>query len=135
MSLTLRIFLIVSSLISVVYTLKKIRKAQMNIDDSLYWIIMSVMLLILSVFPQTAEWAAKLFGFVGVVNFVFFFIIFAVIVKLFQIAIDLSITKHRLNSLVQKIALYKKELQDCAAPEEKTETDNDLHGDSDFVKL
>ncbi len=121
MSLTLRIFLIISCVISVVYTLKKIRKAQMNIDDSLYWIVMSVMLLVLSVFPQIAEQAAKLFGFIGVVNFVFFFIIFAVIVKLFQIAIDLSITKHRLNSLVQKIALYNKELKDCTVPESERE--------------
>ncbi len=122
MSLTLRIFLIVSSVISVIYTLKKIRKTQMNIDDSLYWIIMSVLLLILSVFPQIAEWAAKLFGFVGTVNFVFFFMIFSVIVKLFQIAIDLSVTKHRLNSLVQKIAIYNKEIQDSVAPKETANT-------------
>lgn len=112
MSLTLRIFLIVASILAVVYTLRKIRKTQMNIDDSLYWIIISVLLLILSIFPQVAEWAAGLFGFVGVVNFVFFFMIAAVIVKLFQLSVDLSVTKHRLNSLVQKIALYNKETQD-----------------------
>ena len=91
MSLTLRIFLIISSVISVIYTMKKIRKSQLNIDDSLYWIIMSVLLLVMSIFPGAVEWASKLFGFIGVVNFVFFFMIFAVIVKLFQVAIDLSV--------------------------------------------
>ena len=111
MSLTLRIFLIISSVISVIYTMKKIRKSQLNIDDSLYWIIMSVLLLVMSIFPGAVEWASKLFGFIGVVNFVFFFMIFAVIVKLFQVAIDLSVTKHRLNSLIQKVALYNKDLQ------------------------
>lgn len=111
MSLTLRIFLIISSVISVIYTMKKIRKSQLNIDDSLYWIIMSVLLLVMSIFPGAVEWASRLFGFIGVVNFVFFFMIFAVIVKLFQVAIDLSITKHRLNSLIQKVALYNKDLQ------------------------
>lgn len=123
MNLTLRIFLIAASLLSVVYTLRKIRKAQMNIDDSLYWIVMSALLLVMSIFPQTVEWAARLFGFVGVVNFVFFFMIFAVIVKLFQIAIDLSIVKHRLNSLVQKIALFNKDILTALEPERERERD------------
>lgn len=111
MSLTLRVFLIVASVISVIYTLRKIRKAQLNIDDSIYWIVMSILLLVMSIFPNAVSWAAKLFGFVGVVNFVFFFMIFAVIIKLFQISIDLSISKHRLNLLIQKTALLNKEME------------------------
>ncbi len=114
MSITLRIFLIVASIISVWYTFRKLRKAQLNIDDSLYWIVMSVLLLLMSIFPHVIEWAADLFGFYGTVNFVFFFMIFAVIVKLFQVSIDLSVAKHRLNLLIQKIALQNKELEDKA---------------------
>lgn len=109
MSLTLQIFLIVSSILSILYAMRKIRKAQLNIDDSIYWIVISILLLLMSIFPDTVEWAAKLFGFMGVVNFVFFFMIFAVIIKLFQVSIDLSISKHRLNLLIQKIALLNKE--------------------------
>lgn len=112
MSLTLRIFLIVCSVLSVIYTLRKIRKAQLNIDDSIYWIVVSILLLVMSVFPNLVDWAARLFGFVGTVNFVFFVMIFAVIVKLFQVSIDLSISKHRLNLLIQKIALLNKEAED-----------------------
>lgn len=129
MSLTLRIFLIVCSVLSVFYTMKKIRKAQLNIDDSIYWIVMSVLLLIMSVFPGLVNWAAKLFGFVGTVNFVFFFMIFAVIVKLFQVSIDLSVSKHRLNMLIQKIALLNKEQEDkepLNISALKSEIDNEL---------
>jgi len=117
MSITLRIFLIVCSVLSVIYTMRKIQKAQLNIDDSIYWIVMSVLLLFMSIFPQAVEWAANLFGFMGVVNFVFFFMIFAVIVKLFQVSIDLSISKHRLNLLIRKIALLNKEAGENKDPE------------------
>lgn len=112
MSLTLRIFLIVCSVLASLYTMIKIRKAQLNIDDSLYWIVLSVILLIMSLFPGLVQWAANLFGFIGTVNFVFFFLIFMIIVKLFGIAIDLSIAKHRLNLLIQKTALKNKEEDD-----------------------
>ena len=117
MSVTLRIFLIVCSVLSVIYTARKIQKAQLNIDDSIYWIVMSVLLLLMSIFPQAVEWAANLFGFMGVVNFVFFFMIFAVIIKLFQVSIDLSVSKHRLNLLIQKIALLNKEAEESKQTE------------------
>lgn len=108
MGITLRIVLILASLLAVVYTLRKIRKAQLNIDDSIYWIAMSVLLLVMSVFPQTAEWGAQLLGFISPSNFVLVVMIFMVLIKLFQVAVDLSVAKHRLNLLIQKIALLNK---------------------------
>ncbi len=126
MSVTLRIFLIVCSVLSVIYTARKIQKAQLNIDDSIYWIVMSVLLLLMSIFPQAVEWAANLFGFMGVVNFVFFFMIFAVIIKLFQVSIDLSVSKHRLNLLIQKIALLNKEAEESKQTESSLQ-ENEEH--------
>lgn len=109
MSITLRIILILVSLLAVIYTLRKIRKAQLNIDDAIYWIVLSVLLLVLSVFPQTAEWGAQLLGFISPSNFVLVVMIFMVLIKLFQVAVDLSIAKYRLNLLIQKMALLNKE--------------------------
>ncbi len=126
MSATLRIFLIVCSVLSVIYTARKIQKAQLNIDDSIYWIVMSILLLLMSIFPQAVEWAANLFGFMGVVNFVFFFMIFAVIIKLFQVSIDLSVSKHRLNLLIQKIALLNKEAEESKQTESSLQ-ENEEH--------
>lgn len=113
MSVTLRIFLIIASAVSVIYTLRKIRKAQLNIDDSIYWIALSLLLLAMSLFPKTVTWAANLFGFAGTVNFVFFIMIFAVIVKLFQVSIELSVYKHRLDLLIQKTALLNKQAEEA----------------------
>ncbi len=105
MSIALRIALVVASLLLVLFVLKKIRKAKLNIDDSIYWITFAFALFLLSLFPQVAIWASSLLGIQSPANFVFLFMVFVVLVKLFQVSIDLSVQKHRLNSLIQKMAL------------------------------
>ncbi len=119
MSVSLRILLIVVSVVSVVYAMRKIRKAQLNIDDSIYWIAVSVVLLALSVFPQIATVAAKILGFEAPSNFVLVFMIFVVLAKLFQVSVDLSVAKHRLNLLIQKTALSNKRSKDKIDDEQR----------------
>ena len=107
MSLALRVVLIAVSVLVTVFVLFKIRKAQLNIDDSLYWIFFAFFLVLLSLFPGIAIWASELLGILSPANFVFLFIIFVVLIKLFDLSIDLSVQKHRLNHLVQKLALMQ----------------------------
>lgn len=121
MSIVLRIALIVVSALVMYFVLKKIRKAQLEIDDSIYWIVFAVLLLVISIFPGIAVGASKLLGVRSPANFVFLVMIFLVLIKLFQISIDLSIQKHRLNHLVQKIALLNQDHDKQKKSEEKSE--------------
>lgn len=105
MSIVLRITLIVVSFLVLLFVLKKIRRTQLYIDDAIFWIVFSALLLVISIFPQLAVWASDLLGIQSPANFVFLFMIFVVLIKLFQISIELSVQKHRLNRLVQKLAL------------------------------
>ena len=105
MSIVLRIALILVSFLVVVFVLKKIRKTQLHIDDAIYWIISAGLLLIISIFPQIAIWTSRLLGIESPANFVFLFMIFVILIKLFNLAIEVSIQKQRLNHLVQKLAL------------------------------
>ncbi len=107
MSVFLRIMLILVSVLVTFFVLKKIRKSQLNIDDSLYWILFATLLVIISIFPGIAIWASELMGFESPANFVFLAIIFLILIKLFGVSIDLSVQKHRLNHLVQKLALLE----------------------------
>lgn len=109
MSSVLRIALVIVSFLVVLFVLKKIRRSQLYIDDAIYWIVSAVLLLILSIFPQIAIWASELLEIQSPANFVFLFMIFMILVKLFNMAIELSVQKHRINRLVQKLALMKDE--------------------------
>lgn len=105
MSIVLRIALILVSFLTMVFTLKKIIKTQLDIDDAIYWIIFSVLLLVLSIFPDLAIWASELLGIESPANFVFLFMIFIILIKLFNLAIELSILRSRLNRLTQRLAI------------------------------
>lgn len=107
-----RIILILVSLIAFVFVLKKIRKKQLHIDDALFWIISSCSLLLLSIFPQIAYFCTALLGMENPTNFVFLVVIFVILMKLFSLAIDLSVQKQRLNSLVQNLALANEEIRE-----------------------
>ena len=55
MSIMLRTALIVISLLTLWYTARKIRKAQLQIEDSIFWMAFPAALVILSVFPDFAR--------------------------------------------------------------------------------
>lgn len=114
MTLTLRIVLIVACVIASAYTLRKIRKSQLNVDDAFFWIFFSLILLLLGIFPDIAAFCAKLLGIESPSNFVFMVMIFLVLFKLFSLAIEISVQKHRLNNLIQRLAImnYEKKQED-----------------------
>ena len=120
MSIVLRILLIVASVSVFFFVFKKIRKAQLNIDDSIYWILFATFLLVLSIFPNLVVWIAYWIGVDSPANFVFLCVIFLLIIKLFQVSIELSVQKHRLNHLVQKLALLNRQQEEL-----KEEKDRD----------
>ena len=105
MSLILRIVLIVVSILVTVFVIRKIRKTQLHIDDAIYWVFFALILVLFSIFPEIAIFSSELLEIESPANFVFLCMIFFLMIKLFSLAIELSIQKQRLNRLVQRLAL------------------------------
>ena len=76
MTVVFRIVLIVASIATAYFMLKKIQQSKVKIEDSIFWILFSVMLIVLCIVPQLADFMAKLLGIKSTVNFIFLFIIF-----------------------------------------------------------
>ena len=104
MSTELRIVLIVVSVLVLVYVLYKIRSAKLNIVDSIFWIIVAVLLILLAVFPQIAFFFAALLGIQTPLNFILIFIIAILILKVFLMSIQISQQNEKIKQLSQKIA-------------------------------
>ncbi|MGN0555613.1 MAG: DUF2304 domain-containing protein [Candidatus Fimenecus sp.] len=117
MSIVLRIALIVVCVTACVYVLRKIRRAQMEIDDAIYWILVSIVLVIVSIFPQIPDFFSDLLGIQSPSNFVFLSVIFVVIVKLFSLSLEVSALKQKLKSTIQNVAIREKELEELAKGE------------------
>lgn len=105
MSLTLRVVLIMASLLTMLFMLKRIRNAKVQIEDVIYWIVFSFLLLILSVFPQIAKWCADLLGIYSTVNFIFLAIIFLLLLREFSMTIKVSQMENKIKELTQEIAI------------------------------
>ena len=54
MTLSLKVVLIVISILTCFYIARKLRKSQMNINDTVFWIFFALVLVLLSVFPGIA---------------------------------------------------------------------------------
>lgn len=112
MTMLLRIVLIVVSILTTVLILRKIRQSKLQIEDSLFWIGFSFMLILFSVFPIVPTVLSELAGTYSTSNFIFLFVIFLLIVKLFHMTIKQSQMETRLRELVQKMAIDEKEERD-----------------------
>ena len=109
MTFWFQIVLIFVSLATVTFILRGIRKSQVQINDSLFWIFFSLVLLVFSVFPKLAEIIARALGIVSAVNFIFLFIIFLLLINQYQLTVRLSKLDTKFKNLVQTIDLRGKD--------------------------
>ena len=76
MSIAFRALLFLFSLIAVVFVVRQIRHSKMLIEDTVFWVLLSLVTLILSVFPGIAIWAAGVLSIQSPANFVFLAFLF-----------------------------------------------------------
>ena len=119
MTTGMRIFLIVGSVLTCAYVLSKIRKSRMKMENSLFWIFFSFILVLLGIFPGIAEWFAKLLGVMSTVNLVYLVIIFLLLIKIFLQDQKAAQTEAKLVHMAQTYAIDRKEA------EEGTEIDHE----------
>ena len=111
MSAAIRICLILGSFFSFCYMMRRIRKAQVQIEDTIFWLIFSILLLLLSLFPEVAYYASSLLGFQAPINFVYLVIIAVLIVNQFLMTIRMSQLDSKVRKLAQRVALNEEKIE------------------------
>lgn len=109
MSVWFQVVLISVSILVGGFMLHSIRKSQVQIQDAIFWIFFSFILLVFSIFPILAEAISMMLGIASAVNFIFLFIIFLLLLHQFQLTKRLSKLDTKLKDLAQVIALDKDE--------------------------
>lgn len=105
MSYYLRTILLAASVLALIYVFRKIRKSQIQLQDSLFWIFLSVLFVLMGAFPQLVYALTRLVGFQAPVNLIFLMIIFILLIKVFLLSIKISQLENKLDSLVQELAI------------------------------
>ena len=127
MSTYLRLLLIIFSIGFVYFVLQRIHKDQLRIQDSIFWILFSAVILVLSFFPQIAIWMAQSLGIISPVNFIFLVFIFCAYVKLFSLSVKFSNLENKLNKLSYEEALRRKHENEHLFEESVKKTNESVH--------
>lgn len=123
MTVLLRSVLICVSIVLTFYVLRRIRHSKMKIEDSIFWVMFALLLVVFSVFPRLADFISRLVGTYSTANFIFTFMIFILLVKVFFQSIKISQLERRVTELIQMLALDREEAK------EKEERKREAHSD------
>ncbi len=109
MTITLRMILIISSLISFLLCITKIKQAKLKVENSVIWMTGSIVLILMSVFSNLVEWLSNKLGFMAPVNFVFLVMIGFLLIQTFIDNLRISTLNEKIKDLNHSIALKEKE--------------------------
>ena len=113
MTMMLRVVLILVSAGTLAMVLNKIRRARLQIEDSIFWVLVSVMFVIFSLFPPVADFLSHLLGIYATVNFLSLFIIFLLLLRVFSMTIRISQLETKVKELIQSTAITRLEQEEA----------------------
>ena len=126
MSWAMRILLILGSVFTAFYVLRRVRNSRMRTGDSVFWLFFSLILVLLGIFPEIATGFSEWIGVQSAANLVFLVIIFLLIIKLFLMDQRISRLDQQITRTVQSVAIHEREEQEekdlSGLSEKRTET-------------
>lgn len=108
----LQLFLIVISLVFLIYIFSLVRKEKLELKYTLAWCLMGFVLVIIAVQPQIVEIIAEILGIGLPVNVVFLLGIFCILIILLTLTVAISRTSIRTKRLIQELAILKFEINE-----------------------
>lgn len=109
MSVVMRVLLIMGSLLTLWFILRRIRSSEVQIEDSVFWIAFSALLLVVSIFPQIVFWISQLLGIQSPTNMIFLLVIFVLVVRVFTLTTRISQLDESVKRLAEELALRSKD--------------------------
>ena len=109
MSWSMRILLLLGSVMTAVYVLRKVRKSKMRTEASVFWLLFSVVLVLLGLFPEIAIGVSAWIGIQSPATLVYLVVIFLLIIKLFLMDHQIAKLQDQLIHVAQHIAMEELE--------------------------
>ena len=108
MSTAMRILLIVGSFLTALYVLQRVRKSRMRTEDSVFWLVFSLILVLMGLLPNLVTRLAYIIGVMSAANLVFLIVIFLLIIKLFLMDQRISALQRQVTDTAQAVAIQQK---------------------------
>lgn len=125
MSTTLRTVLLIASVVTAAWVLRRIRKNRVKQEDALFWVCFAALLAFLGMFPKVSFMMANILGIQSPANFVFIAIIAVLLEKLLTLSIQLSFLENKIEIMAAELAIRCKNIEDSI--EKKGEMEQRVH--------
>ena len=109
MSTTLRVILIIGSFMSFLLCVMKIKQSKLKVENSVTWMVGSIILILMSIFSDAVAWLSQKLGFISPVNFVFLIMIAFLLIQTFIDNIHITALNEKIKDLDHYIALKEHE--------------------------
>ena len=110
MSISLRILLLVFSIVLALATTIVVKRGRMPIKYSLLWYFSSLIVFVLAVFPFIIDWVAGLFGFITLSNLVTSIMIGILLFLTMSLTIITAGQKRKITLLIQEVSMLKEKV-------------------------
>ena len=123
MPLQQRLLLLCGALVAMLMVVNKIKKDKILMVDSIFWVVSSVVMMVVAAGPELAIAFSRILGFQSPSNFVFFCVVGFLFVKVFGDSAEISLLKNRVDELTQELALM--DVGDTSHTDETNGSDQD----------
>lgn len=130
MTWTLRILLIVVSLAATASVIGRIRRAKMQIEDAVFWVLFSFLLILLALCPLLLYFFTNLLGMQSPANLLFLVVIALLLAKVFSMSVKMSLLEEKLSTMAQEMALRDLALREAEGETETSDSGEETISDS-----
>lgn len=109
MSKSLVISLVVFSIVWIIIILRLVRNGKLSIKYSMIWLFISLVLLIVGVFPKLMDLISNFFGFLTISNLVIGIILTLLLLLTLVLTMIVTNQKIQINNLIQEVSMLKKD--------------------------
>lgn len=107
-----RSYFIIIAVLSTFYIIHEVRRKRFSIKESFWWMIASIVMIFLSIFPYTIDKLAKLFGVVYPPSLFFVICIVFLVLMIFRNSKRISEQQMKIIELEQNLAILKEKNND-----------------------
>ncbi len=108
----LRIIIIVSMLLALIYIIGNIRRQKINFRYGIGWMVVAVLIMLLAIWPQTLDLISYALGIAVPVNMLFFMGFILLVIVVFFLSRSVSDLSEKVKQLSQELAIAKKDTYD-----------------------
>jgi len=112
MELKLRIILLVFSLLGLTILTNLVRRYRLELKYALVWITISVLFVVLAIFPTIIDFTANIMGIKTPVNALYLLSIISLLMISYSLTISLSRTSNRIKHLTQELGQIRQKMDD-----------------------